>query len=50
VDEVVLVLLAIVWAIGTPIIAIVAIVRTGSLRRQNEQLAAEFAVLKRQLA
>ncbi|MFO1083491.1 MAG: DUF2339 domain-containing protein [Reyranellaceae bacterium] len=49
-DEVVLVLLAIVWAIGTPIIAIVAIVRTGSLRRQNEQLAAEFAVLKRQLA
>jgi uncharacterized membrane protein len=50
VDEVFLILLGVVWAIGTPILAIVAVVRTGSLRRQNEQLVAEFAALKRQLA
>ncbi|MGE4077123.1 MAG: DUF2339 domain-containing protein [Reyranella sp.] len=48
-DEVLLILLAIAWAIGTPILAIVAVVRTSTLRRQNEQLVAEFAALKRQL-
>ena len=49
-DEVLLILLAIVWAIGTPIIAIVALVRSSSLRDENRRLAAEFAALRRQLA
>ena len=34
-DEVLLILFGIAWAIGTPIIAIVALVRTRRLRDQN---------------
>ncbi|MFO1162656.1 MAG: DUF2339 domain-containing protein [Reyranellaceae bacterium] len=49
-DEVLLILLAIVWAVGTPIIAIVALVRTSSLRDQNQRLANDVAALRRQVA
>lgn len=49
-DEIFLILLGIAWAVGTPIIAIVALVRTGRLRDQNERLTADLARLKRQLA
>ena len=42
-DEIFLILLGIAWAVGTPIIAIVALVRTGRLREQNERLIGEVA-------
>src|SRR5580765_6363287 len=44
-----LALLAIAWAVGTPIMAIVALVRSSGLREQNERLAAELAMLRRQI-
>jgi uncharacterized membrane protein len=50
VDEVLLVLLGIAWAIGTPILAIAALVRTSRLRSQNEKLAADLAAIRRQMA
>jgi len=50
VEEIFLILLGIAWAVGTPIIAIVALVRTGRLRDQNERLIADLARLKRQMA
>jgi uncharacterized membrane protein len=50
VDEVFLILLGIAWAIGTPILTIVALVRTSRLSDQNERLAADLAVIRRQMA
>ncbi len=47
-EEIFLGLLAVAWAIGTPIIAIVALARTSRLREANERLAAEVALLRRQ--
>ncbi|HEY4821532.1 MAG TPA: DUF2339 domain-containing protein, partial [Xanthobacteraceae bacterium] len=49
-DEVLLILLGIAWAIGTPILAIAALVRTSRLRSQNERLAADLAAIRRQMA
>ena len=49
-DDVLLILLGIAWAIGTPILAIVALVRTSRLRTQNERLAADLAAIRRQMA
>ena len=40
---------AVAWAIGTPIAAIVALVRTSGLREQNARLALEVANLRRQI-
>lgn len=48
-DEVLLILIGIAWAIGTPIVAIVALVRSGSVRAENLKLAAEIAALRRQI-
>ena len=48
-DEVFLILLAAAWAIGTPILAIVALVKTSGLRGQNDRLAAEIAELRRRI-
>ena len=45
-----LILLGIAWAVGTPIIALVALVRTLRLRDQNERLSAELAALRRQVS
>ena len=45
-DEVFLILLGIAWAIGTPILAIVALARTSRLRSQNERLAADLAAIQ----
>jgi uncharacterized membrane protein len=50
VEDIFLILVGIAWAVGTPIIAIVALVRTGRLRDQNERLTADLARLKRQMA
>lgn len=47
-EEILLGLLAVAWALGTPIIAIVALVRTSRLRQANERLLAEVMLLKRQ--
>ncbi len=49
-DEVLLILLGIAWAVGTPILAIAALVRTSRLRDQNERLAADLAAIRRQMA
>lgn len=49
-EYVFLILIGIVWALGTPIIAIVALARTSSLREQNERLIGEVAQLRRQMA
>jgi uncharacterized membrane protein len=50
VDEVLLILLGVAWAVGTPILAIVALVRTSRLRSENERLAADLAAIRRQMA
>ena len=42
-------LFAIAWAIGTPIAAIVALVRTSGIREQNARLALEVSNLRRQI-
>jgi len=42
-------LIALLWAIGTPIVAIVALVRTSGLREQNIRLAREVSNLRRQI-
>lgn len=49
-EEIFLILVGIAWALGTPLIAIMALVRTSGLRRQNDRLASELAVLRRQIA
>ena len=49
-DYVLLILLGLAWALGTPIVAIVALARTSGLRDQNARLAAEIAALRRQVA
>ncbi|HZX82553.1 MAG TPA: hypothetical protein VFF19_03230, partial [Reyranella sp.] len=49
-EEIFLILVGIAWAVGTPIVAIVALVRTSRLRDQNERLTADLARLKRQMA
>ena len=49
-EEIFFILIGIVWALGTPLIAIWALVRTYGLRQQNEQLIAEVAAIRRQLA
>ena len=49
-EDVFLILLGVAWVIGTPLIALVALVRTSRLRVQNEQLAADLALLRRQMA
>jgi uncharacterized membrane protein len=41
--------LGIVWAIGTPIVALLALARTSSLRDENARLAIELANLRRQI-
>jgi len=43
-----LIVLGLVWAIGTPIIALIALVRTSGLRDENRRLAAEIASLRQQ--
>ena len=48
-DEILLILLAIAWALGTPILAIMALVRTSGLRQQNERLASEIAQLRQRI-
>jgi uncharacterized membrane protein len=50
VEEIFLILVGIAWAVGTPIVAIVALVRTVRLRDQNDRLTADLARLKRQMA
>ena len=47
-EEIFLGLLAIAWAIGTLILAIVALVRTSHLQEANERLKAEVALIRRQ--
>lgn len=49
-EEVFLILIGIAWALGTPLVAIIALVRTSGLREQNARLASEVAQLKRQFA
>jgi uncharacterized membrane protein len=49
VEDVFLILLGVAWALGTPIIALVALIRTGSLRDDNARLSAEIAQLRRRL-
>ena len=49
-EDIFLILVGIAWAVGTPILAVVALVRTGRLRDQNERLTADLARLKRQVA
>jgi uncharacterized membrane protein len=49
-DYVLLILLGLAWAFGTPIVAIIALARTSGLRDQNARLAAEIAALRRQIA
>lgn len=49
-EEIFLILVGIAWALGTPLIAIMALVRTSGLRRQNDRLASELVALRRQLS
>ena len=49
-EEIFLILVGIAWALGTPLIAIMALVRTSGLRAQNDRLASELASLRRQIA
>ncbi|HYX02693.1 MAG TPA: DUF2339 domain-containing protein [Reyranella sp.] len=49
-DEIVLILLGIAWAIGTPLIAIIALVRASSQRTEIAQLKSDLAALRRQMA
>ncbi len=49
-EEIFLILVGIAWALGTPLIAIMALVRTSGLRAQNERLAADLAALRREIA
>lgn len=47
-EEIFLILVGIAWALGTPLIAIIALVRTSGLRAQNERLASDLASLRRE--
>ena len=49
-EEIFFILIGIAWALGTPLIAIWALVRTSGLREQNERMAGELAAIRRQLA
>ena len=49
-EEIFLILVGIAWALGTPLIAIVALVRTSGIRAQNDRLASELAALRRQIS
>lgn len=49
-EEIFFILIGIAWALGTPLIAIIALVRTSGLRAQNERLASELVAVRRQLA
>ncbi|WIM13205.1 DUF2339 domain-containing protein [Enhydrobacter sp.] len=49
-DYVLLILLGLAWLLGTPVVALVALVRTSGLRDQNARLAAEIAALRREIA
>ncbi len=49
-EEILLILVGIAWAIGTPLMAMVALIQTARLRAQNNRLADEIGRLKRQLA
>lgn len=44
-----MILFGIAWAIGTPIVALVALVRSGNVRSENLRLAGEIAELRRQI-
>jgi uncharacterized membrane protein len=48
-EYVLLILLGLAWALGTPVVALVALARTSSLRDQNVRLVAEVAALRRQV-
>lgn len=48
-DWVLPILLLIVWAVGTPILAIIALVRVSRLRQQNEQLALQIFELRQRI-
>ena len=48
-DWVLPILLLVVWAVGTPILAIVALVRVSNLRQQNEQLARQISELRQRV-
>lgn len=48
-DEVLLILFGIVWAVGTPIVAIIALVKTSGLRADNVRLAGEVAALRQRI-
>jgi uncharacterized membrane protein len=50
VEEIFLILVGIAWALGTPLIAIMALVRTSGLRAQNARLASDLSALRRQIA
>jgi uncharacterized membrane protein len=50
VDEILLILLGIAWAIGTPLIAIMALVRASGQRSEIERLSSELAAVRRQMA
>jgi uncharacterized membrane protein len=45
-----LIILGIAWAIGTPIVALIALARTSTLRDENRRLAAEIASLRQPIA
>ncbi len=49
VEEIFFILVGIAWALGTPLIAIMALVRTSGLRAQNDRLASDLASLRREL-
>lgn len=49
-EEIFLILVGIAWVLGTPLIAILALVRTSGLRAQNDRLASELSALRRQIA
>lgn len=44
-----MILFGIAWAVGTPIVALVALVRSGNVRAENLRLAGEIAALRRQV-
>lgn len=49
-EEILLILIGIAWVLGTPIIAIVALVRTGRLSDENARLRADLGELRRRIA
>lgn len=49
-EEIFFILVGIAWALGTPLIAIIALIRSSGLREQNQRLASELAAIRRQLA